>query len=516
MFGTSDKPLSVMLLTVLLTLGVFFRLSHLDHKVYWHDEAQTSLHISGYRLPVARQPAEAGPVPIGTLDKFQHLNPQGTVFDVVQTLYAANPHQPPLYFVLAHFWARWCGDSVAAVRALSAVLSILTIPVIWWLARELFPCHTTPWFAVALAAVSPLHVLYAQEARTYSLWMLAIVVSSATLLYALRHQTSAAWSAYAVSLAFGLNTHLLFVLVAVGHAIYVFAARQDSSTATQHRAFMRATLAGTLAFLPWLAMLALRWHVAAAKMDWAMEPPADHGWWRQVVLNLSLIGIDAHTRTETPLLWLSGGMLVLITAALHSVIRETPRRTWTFILCLGTPTLLALGAPDLLIGGRRLATARYLIPCLLAIQLALADVLARKTSGPAGSARAGWRALTVLLLIVASASCASSWVARTWWHLNLGRDNLEVAQILQQAPRPLVASELYGSLLSLEHVASPDIAVLLLPWGTLDRVPPGFSDVFVLQPSVPLRDALEHRHWRLEPIGETSLWRLTSFEPDAH
>lgn len=42
---------------------------------------------------------------------------------------------------------------------------------------------------MALIAVSPFHVLYAQEAREYSLWTVTILLSSAALLRAMRVKT---------------------------------------------------------------------------------------------------------------------------------------------------------------------------------------------------------------------------------------------------------------------------------------------------------------------------------------
>ena len=33
---------------VLLVLGIFFRFVNIDRKIYWHDEAYTSLRVAGY------------------------------------------------------------------------------------------------------------------------------------------------------------------------------------------------------------------------------------------------------------------------------------------------------------------------------------------------------------------------------------------------------------------------------------------------------------------------------------
>ncbi|MEG4330199.1 hypothetical protein Q5688_33505, partial [Microcoleus sp. herbarium5] len=64
-------------------------------------------------------------------------------------------------------------------------------------------------------AVSPLHVLYAQEARPYSLWSALILLSCASLLRALRLQNKLSWSIYAVANIMGFYTHFFSLLVAL-------------------------------------------------------------------------------------------------------------------------------------------------------------------------------------------------------------------------------------------------------------------------------------------------------------
>ena len=87
---------------------------------------------------------------------------------------------PPLYYTLLHFWIKF-GDNAATVRALSALLGTLTIPVIYLLGRRLTGDDKVGLLAALLLAVSPFHVRFAQETRMYTL--LALNVSLA--LYAL-------------------------------------------------------------------------------------------------------------------------------------------------------------------------------------------------------------------------------------------------------------------------------------------------------------------------------------------
>jgi mannosyltransferase len=84
---------------------------------------------------------------------------------------------PPLYYMLLHLWLAF-GESEAAVRSLSALLGVLTIPIAYLIGR--FVGGTTlGLLAASLLAISPLHIAYAQQARMYT--MLTFFAAAATL-----------------------------------------------------------------------------------------------------------------------------------------------------------------------------------------------------------------------------------------------------------------------------------------------------------------------------------------------
>jgi uncharacterized membrane protein len=211
------------LVIVLLVLGVFFRFVNLDLKVYWHDEAVTSMHLAGYTGEYVRQQVFNGGV-IGVKDllKYQYPAPETSIMDTIRILIIEDPQHPPIYFVLARLWMYWFGNSVAVIRSVSALISLLVFPCIYWLCIELFESSLVGWVAVALSAVSPVFVVFAQEAREYSLLMVAILLSSAALLRAMRVKTKASWIVYAATVAFGLYSLPFILLTAIAHGVYLF------------------------------------------------------------------------------------------------------------------------------------------------------------------------------------------------------------------------------------------------------------------------------------------------------
>ncbi len=86
---------------------------------------------------------------------------------------------PPLYYALLHFWMA-LGDDAATVRALSALLGTLTIPVIFLLGRRLAD-EKVGLLAALILAASPFHVRFAQETRMYTL----LTLNAALALYCL-------------------------------------------------------------------------------------------------------------------------------------------------------------------------------------------------------------------------------------------------------------------------------------------------------------------------------------------
>ena len=78
---------------------------------------------------------------------------------------------PPLYYVLLHFWMGLFGQSNDAVRALSGVFAVLTLPV-GYLCGKRFGGRAVAWTMVVLLASAPFDVYYATESRMYALVIL--------------------------------------------------------------------------------------------------------------------------------------------------------------------------------------------------------------------------------------------------------------------------------------------------------------------------------------------------------
>lgn len=87
---------------------------------------------------------------------------------------------PPLYYLTLAGWGRVWGWSEAGVRSLSVVWSVMTLPLVWAIGRQVGGARVG-WIAAVVFALAPLHVRYAQEARMYALltWGTALMVWAA-------------------------------------------------------------------------------------------------------------------------------------------------------------------------------------------------------------------------------------------------------------------------------------------------------------------------------------------------
>jgi uncharacterized membrane protein len=506
-----------------LVLGVFFRFVNLDQKVYWEDEAFTSLRISGYTwAEVVQQDFNGRVIGIEDLQKYQRPNLEKSWIDTVKSLAIEDSPHPPLYYLIARFWVQWLGNSVAVTRSLSAVLSLLAFPCIYWLCLELFESPLVGWVAMALIAVSPFHVLYAQEAREYSFWIVIILLSSATLLQAMRLNTRLSWGMYAVSVAVGLYVYPFTGLVVIGHGIYIAVIERFRVNKTV-TAYLLASLVGLLAFVPWIVTIIVNLSQAQGRTTYTVKTLpllSLVGIWVENLSRIFLdVGLDDLDSNKLLTYWLIPVLilLVIVVYSIYFLCRHTPKRVWLFILTGIGIAGLALVLPDLILGGRRSSVMRYVTPCYLGIQLAVAFLLASKITYFSVTIwrRRLWQVVMVTLISCGVLSCAISSQAEAWWNKGTGDIYLQVASIINQANYPLVISDsndlIAAREVSLSYRLAQKVRFLLVVEPNLPKIqiPEDFSDLFVFDPSQALQEQIEQlQNRKLEPVhkGSTKTW----------
>jgi mannosyltransferase len=174
-------------LVALTALAAVLRLATLGSQSLWYDEAFTPVHVLRVSLGA-------------------------TLHNVVHT-----ENTPPLWYVLEWGLARALGDGAVALRLLSALAGIATVPVAWAIGRELQgpPTRRAAIVTAALVASSPLLVWYSQEARAYGLFVLLAALALLCFLRALRAPSTSNLAAFALSASLALATHYFAVFLVI-------------------------------------------------------------------------------------------------------------------------------------------------------------------------------------------------------------------------------------------------------------------------------------------------------------
>ncbi|HEY9729050.1 MAG TPA: glycosyltransferase family 39 protein [Chroococcales cyanobacterium] len=525
--------LRVMIVSLLI-LGLFFRFVNLDRKVYWVDELYTSFRVSGYTEPaIIQQVSENKIFTANELQKYQHLNSDKNVTDTIEGLITEEPQLTPFYFVMARYWARLFGDSIASMRSLPAVTSLLVFPCVYWLCLELFESSLVGWIAIALIAVSPFHLVYAQEARPYTLWILTTLISSAVLLRARRVNTWRHWGIYAATVALGLYSYLFFAFVAISHGIYV--AVMEGLRRTQVlKGYLIATIAGFIAFVPWMLIVIyylpqiIRSTPEQSKSRRQAFSEFVKTWSANISGDFFDLGLRSGTLFDSPLpitvvtIATMFAVLILVGYSIYFLCRQTPQRVWLFVITLMAVNALALALPDIILGGRRSFLPRYFVPCHLGIQLAVAYLLSSKISYTPMRRRQQkiWQIILITVLSVGVLSDAVYSPSTVWWQKKTNGFNPELAPVVNQASKPLVIREMprnfpphnFFTIVSLSYWVEPKARYQVVFDGTMPTVSSEFSDVFIIDPSQKLLDKLLTEStiqlYPVEPVKNLPVFKL--------
>ena len=274
-----------------------------------------------------------------------------------------------LYYLLLRVWLHF-GHSPFFIRSLSAAIAAATLPAVYWLARLLYD-RRVALITAALFAFNAYDVRYAQEVRSYSLFVLLATLSSGFLVSWLEHPTRRNWRGYVLLSVMAVYAHFYALLLIVVHGLALyrsdgmrFGAEQDERAL--RAAIRRAWITIGIAVMPLLIFVA---KTGAGPIKWIHRPGL-----------IDLLQLYEH---------LAGGsnwiLLVLMAAACVAAIFPFTRslfgraQSWEIwriqflLLWLLFPPLLTA----LLSFARPVFLSRYMIFCLPAFLILAAAGLAR-------------------------------------------------------------------------------------------------------------------------------------------
>ncbi len=304
-----------------------------------------------------------------------------------------------LYYVLLRIWLGVCprsGQSEFFIRSLSVAIDAFTLPAIYWLGRQLYD-RRVGLIAAALFAFNAYSIRYAQEARSYTLFLLLATLSSGFLIALVRAPTRRNRLGYVLVSVLAVYAHFYALLLLAAHWLALrwlgsagFAGGLDgpekdtaaSPAGTQLGAELRrAWIAIGIAVLPLLVFVA---KTGAGPIRWIHRPSIG-----------DLLRFSIYVTNGYPVIYFFACVLALIPLQRNVLARDRNWETWRvhfLLIWLLFPIVLTV----LLSFARPVFLPRYMIFCLPALFILMAAGLA--------AMRPAWlSAVIVCLVLIVSA-----------------------------------------------------------------------------------------------------------------
>jgi mannosyltransferase len=130
-------------------------------------------------------------------------------------------HEPNMWFysVLLKLWLIM-GTDEFAVRSLSAVFAVTTVPVVYLIGKRLFDARvglTAAW----LLSVNAFFIRYAQEARSYSLVLCLVCISTYFFIRSIEERSRTSWAIYVIISVLAVYSHFFAAFVILSHAVSI-------------------------------------------------------------------------------------------------------------------------------------------------------------------------------------------------------------------------------------------------------------------------------------------------------
>ncbi len=562
----------VVLLITILLLGLFFRFANLGHKVFWVDEVATAVRISGYTIPeVTDNLVQQDIITQDVLFSYQTIDSDKNFLDSLVAL-TKSPEHAPLYFIIARIWMQLWGDSITVLRSLSACLSLLVFPCLYWLCAELFDKSLVSWLSISLMSISPFYVAYAQEARPYSLWTVTILLTCAAFLRAVRTNSKQSWLLYSLCLIVSFYTSLFSLHVAFFQGIYLLIYSNKIKLRLIQN-YIISSIIALLAFLPWIVVIINYLDLLQENTSWMRGnfnladiiavfigtnllifgdlPISQDSNPIQVAVGLIFIvavffvGFKFYYQRKntslklilllcfiSSIILLSNyiyldwttiiGALVAICIlslsvySLYYLIDNSDRDRWLFIITLILSLPVPLVLTDIINQGQGSTAPRYLIPLQLGILIAVSYTLANKLI--ISQQQKFWRLIVIFFLTLGIYSCIRNLNLSPFYQKGRNINNPAIAQIINQSNSALVTVESSEAMdvVSLAYSLNPTVKYkVIIPETNLSKYMNRFENIYLLKPAPRLIQKLEQDpDFKIKQIYKSHVFSADEFPLD--
>lgn len=377
-----------------------------------------------------------------------HLDAQG----ILQEVRVDN--NPPLYYLLLHYWIELFGDSEASVRMPSALVGVLAVFAIYGVGSLLLERPAALLAALILATVVPFHLRYSQEARTYELMLTLSLLSFYFFVRLCRGEGRggpglAVQTGYVLCTSLLMYSHVYGLFVVLSQNLYVFTlapfGTEGPRADWRPRVDRWAVVQGALLILytPGFALL----------YGW-VSSPGQRGWVQEPTVRSVYKALVSYAGSPTLLVLFA----VLCGVAAFSLARRDPAKLFLLSLWLVVPLAVPICVS---LVSTPIFASRYAIsatPALYLLACQGVQVMASSFSRP-GARGTAYAAASVLVVALASGNVLSYYgkINKPQWR--------EAAEYIEAEPGDLiVVAPGYQAEYALRHYLD-DPKLRVLPYG---------------------------------------------------
>lgn len=169
-------------------------------------------------------------------EAFSYLLAKKNILEII--IHSAKDFNPPLYYIILHFWIKIFGSSEIAIRSLSLIFFWATIYVAFLFLENILKIKSRLFRIIYLSLfiINPLLVYYGFEARMYSMFAFFSLLSFYSLL-------KKDVKTYLIATVFGMYTHYFMIFVVLIQLLIFKSKKQIISL---------------ILFIPWITFLIIK------------------------------------------------------------------------------------------------------------------------------------------------------------------------------------------------------------------------------------------------------------------
>ena len=303
-------------------------------------------------------------------EAFSYFMAKKSVFEII--FLTVKDFNPPLYYLILHFWIKIFGGSEIALRSLSIIFFWATIYIAFLFLNDVFKIkQKKAFFYLLFFVINPFLLYYAFEARMYS--MLAFF-ATLSFYYFLKKS----YKLYTLVTVLGLFTHYFMIFVVAGQWLFLWMNKKKGFQFKKSAIYLSGLL-----FSPWLLFSLLQRNLFSSY--WITRPQIKY------ILGLPVViytGIESYynidqivfKKIQSNLFYLSLVLLSILITGVYFYVKKLDKKDRFVFQML---VIWAIGIP-IFVGAisfiKPVFLARYLIFASVGLVLLIIFVLEKINS----------------------------------------------------------------------------------------------------------------------------------------